>query len=301
MSAGFTLGATVSPIVVAAALKMGGTAHPGFSFLAVVGALGFAGFLCAPPLPTGPMRHAALPDGSPGAGGVGGGKGGKGERRELLGEEAEEAAAEAAEAGGRCGGALAAPGYGEGRGRRQPSVLLVSTAIGLVLFCLTSVEHAVATWLPTFGSRVGNVDVATMAVLTGVFWGTIALGRIGWSCVSSRMGSAWPVVFFDGLLMLTSSFLYLFYSASFGHQPCLLWLGTIGLGLGMSSGFPCALTLPAEAHVSQTPTLMMGLMLMGSAGEMVRSPVWRATAPPAPRQPPTSRRVWALSARPVYV
>ena len=39
MSAGFTLGATVSPIVVAAALKMGGTAHPGFSFLAVVGAL----------------------------------------------------------------------------------------------------------------------------------------------------------------------------------------------------------------------------------------------------------------------
>ena len=69
MSAGFTLGATVSPIVVAAALKMGGTAHPGFSFLAVVGGVGFAGFLCAPPLPTGPMRHAALPDGSPGAGG----------------------------------------------------------------------------------------------------------------------------------------------------------------------------------------------------------------------------------------
>jgi hypothetical protein len=280
VSAGFTLGATVSPIVVAAALKMGGTAHPGFSFLAVVCSLGFAGFLCAPPLPTGPMRHAAPPDGSPS---FGGGKGGKGERRELLGEEAEEAAEEAAEAGGRCGGALAAPGYGEGRGRRNPSVLLVSTAISLVLFCLTSVEHAVATWLPTFGSRVGNVDAATMAVLTGVFWGTIALGRIVWSCVSSRMGSAWPVVFFDGLLMLTSSFLYLCYTASFGHQPCLLWLGTIGLGLGMSSGFPCALTLPAEAHVSQTPTLMMGLMLMGSAGEMVR--VTRLCGGPPPLPP----------------
>ena len=40
VSAGFTVGATVAPIVVAAALKMGGTAHPGFSFLSLVGALG---------------------------------------------------------------------------------------------------------------------------------------------------------------------------------------------------------------------------------------------------------------------
>ena len=75
----------------------------------------------------------------------------------------------------------------------------------------------------------------------------------------------------DGLLMLASSFLYLAYSAGLGHDLWLLWLGTIGLGLGISSCFPCALTLPAEASVSPTPTLMMGLMLMGSAGEMVRA------------------------------
>ena len=174
-------------------------------------------FLCAPPLPTGPMRQAVLmaADGAPGASPCG--KGGKGERRELLGEddeeeeeEEEEEEAKEEEGHGLEGGAE--PSGGEGRGRGKPS-LLVPVSISVVLFCLTSVEHAVATWLPTFGSRVGGVDVATMALVTGVFWGTIAAGRIAWSVVSSRMGSAWPVIFFDGLLMLSSSLLYLAYSA----------------------------------------------------------------------------------------
>ena len=85
--------------------------------------------------------------------------------------------------------------------------------------------------------------------------------------------------------MLASSFLYLAYSAGLGHDLRLLWLGTIGLGLGISSCFPCALTLPAEASVSPTPTLMMGLMLMGSAGEMVSVPL-RGGQPPSRPTPP---------------
>ena len=134
VSAGFTVGATVAPVVVAVALKMGGTAHPGFSFLALIGALGMLGFLCAPPLPTGPKT---------------------GERCELLGGDAEEE-----EVGGGpglssgtqpSGGAVSPPGFGDGRGRRKPSVL-VPISISVVLFSLTSVEHAVA----THGRRVGR-------------------------------------------------------------------------------------------------------------------------------------------------
>ena len=79
---------------------------------------------------------------------------------------------------------------------------------------MTACEHAIATWLPTFGSRVGSVDAATMAVVTGVFWGTIAAGRVGWSILSSTMASAWPVIFFDGALMLASSFLFTAYAAA---------------------------------------------------------------------------------------
>ena len=45
VSAGFTVGATVAPMVVATALKMGGSAHAGFEFLACVGFLGMALFL----------------------------------------------------------------------------------------------------------------------------------------------------------------------------------------------------------------------------------------------------------------
>lgn len=65
VSAGFTVGATVAPMVVATALKMGGSAHAGFEFLACVGFLGMALFLCSPPLPTGPTRQAALIQGAP--------------------------------------------------------------------------------------------------------------------------------------------------------------------------------------------------------------------------------------------
>ena len=147
VSAGFTVGATVAPIVVAAALKMGGSAHPGFTFLALLGALGMALFLGAPPLPTGPMRQAALVEGSKGVADLD--ADGKGERRGLLGGEAE------AEEGAACGpglpggavlsgGAVLPLGVDDGRGRRRPSVL-VPIAISVVLFCLTSVEHAVAT------------------------------------------------------------------------------------------------------------------------------------------------------------
>ena len=127
-------------------------------------------------------------------------------------------------------------------------------AISVVMFCLTSVEHAVATWLPTFGSRVGSVDAATMAVVTGVFWGTIAAGRVGWSILSSTMASAWPVIFFDGALMLASSFLYLAFCWGDGRVLWLLWLGTIGLGFGISSGFASRLKMPSALSDDTAPS-----------------------------------------------
>ena len=128
-------------------------------------------------------------------------------------------------------------------------------------------EHAVATWLPTFGSRVGDVDAATMALVSSAFWGTIALGRIGWSVLAPRLTTAWPVLFFDGALMLVSSSAYIAFSGA-TPRPALLWVGSVGIGLGIASSFPCAMALPAEAHVPLTPTVMMALNLMGSAGKM---------------------------------
>ena len=48
----------------------------------------------------------------------------------------------------------------------------------------------------------------------------------------------------------------------------VLWAAAVGTGLGVSSTFPAALTLPPEYGVNPTARLVMGLQFAASAGEM---------------------------------
>jgi len=145
---------------------------------------------------------------------------------------------------------------------------LVTACISVVLFCITSSEHAIATWLPFFGARVGSVDESTMAAISAAYWGAIALGRVCWSALASRQQTAWPVLLFDLLLMLASSALFVVYAAGGGRATWMLWVGSVGMGLGIASAFPSAMVLPEEAQVTLTPNVLMALSLMGSRGEM---------------------------------
>ena len=135
---------------------------------------------------------------------------------------------------------------------------------------MTACEHAIATWLPSFGERLGGVDMATMALMTSVFWCTITLTRLGWTMLSTQLDTAWPVLFFDATLVLGAAFLYVAFASSGGsHALWLLWIGSLGMGVGMASAYPCAQTLPEEANFAITPTTMLAFNLCGTAGEML--------------------------------
>ena len=48
----------------------------------------------------------------------------------------------------------------------------------MILCCVTSSEHAVATWLSSFGVEVGHESEQTMALMSSCFWSLICAGRV---------------------------------------------------------------------------------------------------------------------------
>lgn len=53
-----------------------------------------------------------------------------------------------------------------------------------------------------------------------------------------------------------------------GSFEPLLWLASVMLGLGVSSGLPCVFSLPPEAQVPMTPWAIAVLNAASTAGEM---------------------------------
>ena len=86
------------------------------------------------------------------------------------------------------------------------SLVMVST-MSIILFCVTGCEHAVATWLPSYGQHVGSLgappsaprtasahdsrffsrlsDTGEVALMSAGFWMMICLGRVLWALISA--------------------------------------------------------------------------------------------------------------------
>ena len=164
--------------------------------------------------------------------------------------------------------------------RSRPEPRLANVVVGsmaLVLFAVTGCEHSVATWLPTYGERVGRVRLQTSALMSSAYWGAICAGRFVWAAVSHMVSSGWLVLALDASTMLVSSvffMLFAIFSRSAAARGALihtwpLWVGVIMMALGFASSLPCAITLPAEAGVEITPPRLLAMNLAGSAGEML--------------------------------
>ncbi|EOD13012.1 hypothetical protein EMIHUDRAFT_247190 [Emiliania huxleyi CCMP1516] len=123
------------------------------------------------------------------------------------------------------------------------------------LSALTGSEHVVGTWLPCLGADKGGLSMAAMAGMSSFFWATICAGRIGWVFLSTQIQSGWPVLAASGGTMMLAGALYVDYVAR--HGTWQLWLATFLLGLGCSSSLPCALTMPMEAQIPLTPSVLM--------------------------------------------
>lgn len=236
LNAGYTLGALVTPLIVAALLAWGdGGCYPVFYVISAVAALAGVALMASPVAshagvspPPAAEKTASTPEGTP------------------------------LQAKGRAAAAAATD-------PRRDTIIVASMAC--VLFCVTGCEHGVATWLPTFAEHVGKVPVQTSAVVSSAYWGGICLGRLVWAAFSHAVSSGWPVLAADGSLMLLSSFCFIAFAQLEAHHVWQLWAGALIMATGFASSLPCAITMPSEAGVVITPGRLLAMNLAGSAGE----------------------------------
>ncbi len=260
----FTAGAFITPIFIAASLHfMGDFVWPAFDLLSV---LSIGGALAAACLPS--PRPKLKEDG---------GKGNNGEMIAVELEAADDDAEEAEESG-----YLRTPGSAEGnlavdRGTESKTkgAALVKTqndskielyliiGTGIVAFMANGCEHAVATWLTTYGTHKCGLNEEVMAIMTSNYWTVMSIGRVVWAVFSGLVKSAWPVLFFNATCCLLSGLLFV------SNSEGIVWGGAIMLGVGISSSFPALITLAPEVNIEMTPRKMAYLQLGASAGEMV--------------------------------
>ena len=86
-----------------------------------------------------------------------------------------------------------------------------------------------------------------MAIMTSNFWTAMSMGRVAWACFAGYVTSAWPALFANTLCCIVSAL------AMSVPSHALLWSSAMGLGLGVASSFPAAVTLPAEMSITMTP------------------------------------------------
>lgn len=245
LNAAFTVGCALAPAVVAASLQLGGSCYASFAVLAALSVITTAVLICTPLAMREPPR-------SPPAAKV------------HVEDPRDPPAVETAStrATSRVMSKVAS------RTARTRARFVIS-AMCTVLFCVTGCEHGVGTWLPAFGSRVGHLDPAAMAVMSSAYWSTVCAGRVSWAALSMVVSSGWPVLFSDSSLMLIAALFFARFSSAAAPSVGTLWSGTLLLALGFASSLPCALTLPTEARVEITPARLLALNLAGSAGEML--------------------------------
>ena len=98
--------------------------------------------------------------------------------------------------------------------------------------------------------------------MTSNFWTAMSLGRIAWACLSGFVTSAWPALFANTLCCVVSAL------ALFVPSNALLWSAAMGVGLGVASSYPAAVSVPTEMGITMTPKMMTTLQLSASFGEM---------------------------------
>ena len=153
------------------------------------------------------------------------------------------------------------------RGRYEKCFI---ASMSLVLLCVTGCEHGLATWLSPYGIELGGLSEQRMAFMSSTYWGVMCAGRLLWTGLSGVVSSTWPMLFFDLISCFLSSSLLIAFrlagASSTLFEP-LLWMSSMGLGLGVASGLPCVYSLPPEAQVPMTPWAITILNAASTLGE----------------------------------
>ncbi|KAK3608535.1 hypothetical protein CHS0354_010394 [Potamilus streckersoni] len=131
-------------------------------------------------------------------------------------------------------------------------------------FAYVGMEVTYGGLIATFAVEFSHWSQGQGTVVTAIFWGALATGR-GFSIFISKYFHPPCMLVIDLVLMIFGSLVLC--TALYAYEP-LLWIGTLILGLGMSSVFPTGISwAESRMHLTGKAT---AVFIVGSAlGEMV--------------------------------
>ena len=149
------------------------------------------------------------------------------------------------------------PGHIEARPDRRTMVMLI-----LFFFLYAGVEAGFSGWIYTYAIERGLATAQTAAYLNSTFWGGLMVGRLLSVPVSVRflprqilkVHLTWAVV---SIALVAAS----------TYVPVLVWIGSLSLGLAVSTIFPTALAF-AERNIPLSGNVTSRFYLGSSVGSM---------------------------------
>ncbi|KAK3608533.1 hypothetical protein CHS0354_010392 [Potamilus streckersoni] len=142
--------------------------------------------------------------------------------------------------------------------------IFLLTLLFIFFFSYVGMEVTYGGLITTFAVEFNHWSKDRGTMVTAVFWGALATGR-GFSIFISKYFHPPCMLVIDLVLMIFGSLVLC--TALYAYEP-LLWIGTLILGLGMSSVFPTGISwAESRMHLTGKAT---AVFIVGSAlGEMV--------------------------------
>lgn len=138
---------------------------------------------------------------------------------------------------------------------------LVALAV-LFFFLIVGAEASFGGWIFTYALALDLGGATSAAYLTSGFWGALTLGRLLAIPISARLRPRY-ILIISLLGCLASVAIILLWPGS----TAVLWLGTLGMGLGMASIFPSTLSLMGR-HMPISGRITGWFFMGASAGGM---------------------------------
>lgn len=136
--------------------------------------------------------------------------------------------------------------------------------LGLFFFCYMGLEVTFGALVTTFAVDFNKWPKEQGAMAAAIFWGSLATGR-GLSIFLARCCGPTIMLIFDLIFMVIGG---LVLSIGVHFYDKLLWLGTLILGLGMSSAFPAGISW-AEKYFHLTGKSTAVFVVGSAVGQMV--------------------------------
>ena len=147
--------------------------------------------------------------------------------------------------------------HAESKTTKKPDARLIVLMI-MLFFLYVSIEGGYGGWIFTYATGVGIANDTTASYINSMYWGALTLGRLIAVPLARKIK---PSVMLIGNFVL--SLLFLAVILIWPVSPTMIWIGSAGLGLALSSVFPTLLAL-GETRLKITGAVT-GLFFLGSS------------------------------------